>query len=211
MTTPLHRLLVTLDDVEPPVQRDLVVPSGLPLDRLHRVLQAAMGWEDSHLHQFVIGAGPDATRYGIPDQEWADFGMPIQPESRATVAQLAPTPGSRFTYIYDYGDDWRHTVEVIALLQAPTLPEDGGEGIHCISAHGACPPEDCGGPPGYENLREALANPKHPEHRPTKDWLGRPFDPDSVDLDAINTALAQLFKPRRSAPAKRARGARRRS
>ncbi len=190
MTVFLHRLLVTLDDVEPVVRRDIVVPSDLQLDRLHQVFQVVMGWEDSHLHHFQRGEGKDSVRYGVPDPEWEDFGIPILDEARATLAQLAPSAGSRFTYVYDYGDDWWHSVEVVGILKADALSK--GEGIHCIAADGACPPEDCGGPPGYAALLDALSDPENPEHGDAMEWIGGPFDPAAVDIEAINADLERL-------------------
>ncbi len=190
MSVSLHRILITLDHVEPVVRRDIVVPSDVRLDRLHQVLQLAMGWEDAHLHQFQLGDGPGATRYGVPDPEWEDFGMPILDEATATLAQLAPSAGSRFTYVYDYGDDWRHTVNVVALLKVDALSE--GEGFHCIAAEGACPPEDCGGPPGYAALIEALSDPENPEHDDAMECIGGAFVPECVDIHAINVGLARL-------------------
>lgn len=204
MHTALHRLSITLDDVSPAVHRDLVVPSNLRLDQLHQVLQTVMGWDDSHLHMFIVESGQDVLRYGAPDPDFEDFGMPVKAENRYTLEQLAPAAGSGFDYWYDFGDDWHHSIEVTAVMDAASL--EAGEGIHCIAAQGACPPEDCGGPPGYTHLLECLRDPAHPEHRDAKRWVGGPFDPDVVDLDQINrnlAALAAAFTAARKAHANR--------
>lgn len=204
MHTALHRLSITLDDVSPAVHRDLVVPSNLRLDQLHQVLQTVMGWDDSHLHMFIVESGQDVLRYGAPDPDFEDFGMPVKAENRYTLEQLAPAAGSGFDYWYDFGDDWHHSIEVTAVMDAASL--EAGEGIHCIAAQGACPPEDCGGPPGYAHLLECLQNPKHPEHRDARQWVGGTFDPAFVDLEQINlelTVLAGTFAAVRTAPAKR--------
>ena len=204
MHTALHRLSITLDDVSPAVHRDLVVPSNLRLDQLHQVLQTVMGWGDSHLHMFIVESGQDVLRYGAPDPDFEDFGMPVKAENRYTLEQLAPAAGSGFDYWYDFGDDWHHSIEVTAVMDAASL--EAGEGIHCIAAQGACPPEDCGGPPGYAHLLECLRDPAHPEHRDAKRWVGGPFDPDVVDLDQINrnlAALAAAFTAARKAHANR--------
>ena len=204
MHTALHRLSITLDDVSPAVHRDLVVPSNLRLDQLHQVLQTVMGWDDSHLHMFIVESGQDVLRYGAPDPDFEDFGMPVKAENRYTLEQLAPAAGSGFDYWYDFGDDWHHSIEVTAVMDAASL--EAGEGIHCIAAQGACPPEDCGGPPGYAHLLECLQNPKHPEHRDARQWVGGTFDPAFVDLEQINrnlAALAAAFTAARKAHAKR--------
>jgi hypothetical protein len=156
------RLKVLLRDVEPPVARVIDVPASSTLPELHELLQAAIGWTDSHLHQFVT---PQAT-YGmvIPGEEvWPED---QRDETRTGLSDL----GTRFEYLYDFGDGWIHDVEVLGR---------GGPTPGCIDGHGACPPEDCGGPGGYAELLDVLADPAHPQHERLSSWTGnrlRPFD-----------------------------------
>lgn len=170
------RLRVTLRYVKPELARVIDVPASTTVPELHDLLQAAIGWTDSHLHQFVTS---EAT-YGmdIPGEEaWP----PDQREE--TGARLADL-GARFEYHYDFGDGWIHDVEVLG-------PGDSEPG--CVDGYGACPPEDCGGPGGYAELLDTLADPAHPEHEQMRVWTGdrlRPFDTrDLGGLRLVNLLL----------------------
>lgn len=157
------RLRVVLQEVMPAVVRVIDVPATITLDDLHDVLQVAVGWTDSHLHQFRT----DTATYGIPDDEWDGD------ELDERGARLADLP-ARFVYAYDFGDGWEHDVEVIG---------SGGEVPGCVDGAGACPPEDCGGPYGYDTMLAALADPRHDEHESMQEWVGdrlRPFDREAT-------------------------------
>ena len=161
------RLRVVLCDVEPAVARVIDVPASATLPELHELLQAAIGWTDSHLHQFVTS---QAT-YGmeiVGEEMWPED---QRDEDGARLADL----GARFEYRYDFGDGWTHDVEVLG-------PGDPAPG--CVDGYGACPPEDCGGPGGYAELLDVLADPAHPEHEHMRGWVGnrlRPFDLAATD------------------------------
>lgn len=196
--------MVTLNHVEPKVQREIVVPSDLRLDRLHSVLQAAMGWENAHMHEFLVGGRRNGVRIGVPQPEFG-FGTPVLSQKRYTLTQVAPEKGATFEYWYDFGDDWYHTIKTTAILNADSVPESAR--LVCLKARGACPPEDCGGPPGYANLLDIIGDPTHPEHEDMKEWIGGDFDPAFVDVDAINSALAKLSRRWTAKPATRVRKA----
>jgi hypothetical protein len=162
------RLRVELREVEPAVVRVIDVPASTTLPELHNLLQAAVGWHDYHLHQFVTA---DAT-YGIavPGEE----AWPPDQRDEAT-ARLVDLP-ERFTYRYDFGDGWTHDIAVLG---------PGGDRPGCVGGHGACPPEDYGGPSEYAELLAALADPDLDEHEQLTAWVGnrlRPFDETAVDL-----------------------------
>jgi len=181
---PVFQVKITLDGVaDPPVWRRLLVPAGIRLDRLHQVIQAAMGWEDYHLHVFSDGRA----QYGIPDPE-----LGFRDERKATLRDLIPREGGRARYTYDFGDDWEHEVVVEKLLAA----EAGVRYPVCGAGAGACPPEDCGGVWGYAHLREVLADPTSEEHEDLLAWLGlgkaNEFDPHSFDVDKANRALTAV-------------------
>jgi hypothetical protein len=161
------RLRVVLSGVEPTVARVIDAPASATLPELHELLQATIGWTDSHLHQFVTSAAT----YGmeIPGEEvWPE-------DQRDETAALLTDLGAGFEYLYDFGDGWTHDVEVLG---------PGGPAPGCVDGYGVCPPEDCGGPGGYAELLDVLADPAHPEHEHMRGWVGnrlRPFDRAATD------------------------------
>jgi len=173
-------LKVTLRGVKPPIWRRLRVSRELTLRDLHHVLQVSLGWTDSHLHQFVIGD----VRYGLPDPE-EDFGESPLDERKFRVGDLLPD-GGRAQYEYDFGDGWEHSIVVERIT---SLPDGGNNKAECLAGARSCPPEDCGGPHGYADLLEALANPADRRHAELREWAGPHFDPGGFDLDAINQGL----------------------
>jgi hypothetical protein len=179
----IYQLKVTLTHVKPPVWRRLLVPSNLPLHQLHEVLQEAMGWTNSHLHAFCLRE----RRIGdisIGD----DFGeQPLEDERKVRLDELVG-PGQALLYEYDFGDGWLHQVRVEKKLE----PDPGHRYPLCIGGARACPPEDCGGPPGYERLLAALASPDHAEHNELVTWSGGTFDPEGFDVNRVNAALRAL-------------------
>lgn len=184
-TTPaspaIYQLKVTLYDSKPPIWRRIQVPADITLSRLHNILQVVMGWTDSHLHQFIVGE----IYYGLPHPDW-DF--EVKDERRAKLYKIAPQEKAKFTYEYDFGDDWLHTILVEKIL----TPEEGRQYPVCIKGKRACPPEDCGGVWGYESFLEAIRDPNHPEHDEMLEWIGGSFDSEAFDLVAINQRLAQV-------------------
>lgn len=174
------QLKVQLLEVEPVVWRRLQIPAAATVADLHEVLQAAMGWTNSHLHEFQTDAG----RIGMPDPEWHDEDE-VRDEAAVTVGEVA-TPGARLSYVYDFGDHWSHDLTVEQILVA----EAGVRYPRCLDGAGACPPEDVGGPGGYEQFLEALRDPAHTEHETYLQW-GAGFDPN-FDLVTADSALARL-------------------
>lgn len=186
MPTPSVAILkITLDDVEPAVMRRVVVPADIRLDRLHLVIQAALGWTNSHFYEFQIGGAG----WGEPDPDGSTTGR-WRPKRGRLSAVLADAGLKTFSYLYDFGDSWSHTVKLEKI--APTA--DGAPNILLIDAVGRCPPEDRGGAPGYENVLEILADPDHQEHEETLVWCGGRFDPARADLPALEGALDRLAR-----------------
>jgi hypothetical protein len=176
----VYQVKVTLRGARPPIWRRLRLPASTTLAQLHRVIQAAFGWEDAHLHAFEV----DGRRYSRPDFElWDDPGD----EGKARLRDLAPSPGVRLRYTYDFGDSWEHD-----LLVEDILPPDGVPHAVCLTGRRAAPPEDCGGVWGYGELCDILADPSHPDHAERLDWLGREHDPAAFDKQAINAALGRI-------------------
>src|SRR4051812_32768568 len=173
-------LKVTLRGTKPPIWRRLVMPGTMTLGDLHQAIQAAMGWHDGHLHAFTIGGEQFGDRHSVDD---------VADENRVTLNGLLRSPVVRFAYTYDFGDNWEHTV---AFEKSEPVVEGVSYPI-CITGKRNCPPEECGGVWGYEEMLAILANPTHPEHAERIDWIGEEFDPDEFDLELANTMLAARF------------------
>jgi hypothetical protein len=177
----VYQLKITLRNVRPPVWRRLLVPGGTTLARLHDVVQDAMGWTDSHLHQWEVG-GRQGERYGVPDPDW---GLDDVRDERRIKLSAVAVKGAKFAYWYDFGDDWWHDV-----LVEDVRPKARGEQLpRCIAGRRACPPEDVGGPWGYAEFLEAYGDPEHPRHEEFREWAGTGFEPEAFDLEATNELL----------------------
>ena len=171
---------VVLEETQPRIWRRIVVSSKATLSELHRILQVAMGWTDSHLHQFRKGD----QRYADPSHEVDD----TIPESHVALGELLRRKGDLLGYEYDFGDSWTHTIRLKAVLPAA----EAGALPRCVGGERACPPEDCGGVFGYDNLLAILADPKHEEHEEHLEWLGGKFDPSAFDEKAATRALRRV-------------------
>ena len=185
-TAPARRLVqlrVELRHLKPAIWRRLLVPDTITLTRLHRVLQIAMGWTDSHLHEFDIGGA----RYGTPDPDWRDS-PPVTPEGRVTLVRAIAPGVKQFGYLYDFGDNWEHTVRVEAVLDN----ELGAPAPICTDGANGCPPEDVGGVSGYLEFLQAIRDPMHKEHEDMLRWAGGHFDPAAFDIDGVNARLLKL-------------------
>lgn len=176
---PAYQVKIVLRDVEPPVWRRVVLPGHWNLGVVHTAVQAAMGWEDSHLHQFEAG---DA-RYGPPDP-YGDAGQ-VRSERAARLHEVVSDEGESLLYWYDFGDDWYHDLVVEQVLP----PQQHAQ---CLDGAGACPPEDCGGPWGYVELLAAVADPQHPQHDELRGWVGGGFDPGAFDAAQADKLLRSL-------------------
>jgi hypothetical protein len=172
------RLKVTLKGIDPPIWRRLEIPPDFTLARLHRVLQVAMGWADRHLHQFL--AGED--RYGPLESEME---QDQRDEGATCVGDVLRSPGDRLRYEYDFGDGWEHEI----VLEGILIPKTGVSYPVCVDGERACPPEDCGGIPGYLNFLQAVRDPSHPEHAELLEWVGGTFDPESFSVEGVNRLL----------------------
>lgn len=183
------QLEIMLRHLRPRIWRSFYVPGDIRLDRLHAVIQIVMGWTDSHLHSFRVGN----REYQQPDPDdpgWQDTTSDtlIHDEGRHTLADLVTADGDSFEYTYDFGDDWEHDVLVVKIDSAlERLPR-----ARCFHGERACPPEDCGSVPGYEEILEVLADPKHPQHVQWDDWLPPGFDPTRFDVDGVNRQLRRI-------------------
>ena len=186
-TPSILKLKVSLLGVKPPIWRRLLVPETMTLAVLHEVIQGAMGWQSCHLHIFEIAGH----QFGDP-KALAD----VENHTKYSLSQLKENV-HKFSYTYDLGDDWKHSIVVEG--HGPAV-----EGVlypTCIAGKHACPPEDCGGVWGYQELLEILATPGHPEREERLEWLGRDLDPEAFSVEAAEKALRAKFssteKPKR--------------
>lgn len=187
----IYQLKIALPYIKPSIWRRLEVHGNMTFHDLHDAIQIAMGWENCHLWMFGVGETEIS-----PESEQFDF--PGQPRARSaastTLDDMLTGRRMKFHYEYDMGDSWTHEIKVEKILSSrPDVQYP-----RCTGGERACPPEDCGGFPGYFHLLEAMADPNHPEHDEMLEWIGEEWDPEAFDLDAINAAL----KPRVRRPRK---------
>ena len=190
------RVSAVLAYTDPPIWRRFELASDLRLDELHRVLQAAFGWEGGHLHQF-----------SVEDRTWHDGGAagfgpgpfgagPVpEPESKTRLSQVLAAVGDRLDYVYDFGDSWEH----VLMLEEIVEPASGAPRASVVDGDRAAPLEDSGGVPGYEDLVTALAEPEKPDHTHLVEWYmevygGSPadFDPAHVDVEVLDRAVRRV-------------------
>lgn len=173
-------LKITLNKTNPAIWRRVLVPASVKFFDLHHIIQISMGWKNSHLFEFQVGD----YKIGYTDDENEGF------EDTAHAGEIALDllllkEGLTFTYLYDFGDYWQHTVEIEKIL----TKKEGKIYPVCTDGQLACPSEDSGGI--HENL-EILKDPKHPEYKEVKRWLGRGYDPEKFDIDKVNKELPKF-------------------
>ncbi len=175
-----YQLKISLLHIKPPIWRRVLVPGNLNLARLHLVIQDAMGWENEHLHEFERAG----MRFGTHDfDDW--LAPDVEDEKKYTLERLFVAK-DRFKYVYDMGDSWRHEIRVEKVIE-----DASGATPRCIAGQRACPPEDCGGVWGYEELLEGLADANHPDHEGALERVGDEWKPEDFDVDAADRLVAR--------------------
>ena len=177
---------IKLIGTEPLVTRTFKVSSESSMYVLHHIIQVVMGWKNYHLYQFEVGELVIADKRLWDEEEMG----PITDVKEVSVGEVFTKVGITAVYEYDFGDGWMHHLELVDRSIHPTQEV-------CplvVSGENACPPEDCGGIHGYKELLEVLKNPKHPEYRETKVWVGSKFNPTNFSVDACNKELGKLNK-----------------
>jgi len=178
----VYQFKIQLQDITPPIWRRIQIPETSSFWDLHVAITDAMGWLDLHLHEFTIvdSKTGESTWIGSPDPD-TQVERNFHNERETRISDWFNLKRRLGLYTYDFGDGWEHQLELEDIL-----PQD--EKIEypvCLDGARACPPEDCGGIPGYENLLEVLEDPKHPEYEELTTWLGEPFDPEHFDIGEI--------------------------
>lgn len=175
------RFRIALVGAEPEIWRSIQVPCHYSFWDLHVAIQDAMGWLDCHLHAFRMrnpGTG-QVEEIGIPLEDID--GTECLAGWEVPIAMFFMKVGDTSDYSYDFGDDWEHTVTLVDIVEI----DDSVSPLACIGGARACPPEDCGGLPGYENLLAILNNPKHPEHHAMTEWISDKFDAEGFDASKV--------------------------
>ena len=176
------QLKVSLRSSKPPIWRRLLIKDNTSLHRLHLVIQDAMGWQNSHLYQFDTGE----VRY----TEYFDDGFVDDDEVSASATRfgdLKLRKGDRIGYLYDFGDNWLHEIQV----EAVSPVDRGSKYPRCIGGRRACPPEDCGGIYGYDRMLSVLRAKTDPERQEYLEWLGGAWDADAFSVEATDDFIAQ--------------------
>jgi hypothetical protein len=175
-------LKITLRNIKPPIWRRILVPRGMTLGDLHVAIQVVMGWQNGHLHAFEVASEQYGERGSMED---------ISDEDRLTMGGLVKLGISRFRYTYDFGDDWEHE---ILIEKIPAKVPGVTAFPACVAGKRNCPPEDCGGPFGYEDLLEVLKSPDHPDYEEQREWIGGDFDPEAFSVAAADASLGEVFR-----------------
>jgi hypothetical protein len=176
------QLRVALVGILPPIWRRIQVPWTATFWDLHVAIQDSMGWAGEHLHEFQV---PDhrlgrLVRVGIPDDEYPTGKQTLR-GWEVGIADYFQGASPAAVYLYDFGDSWAHVVQ----YEGDVPARRGAKYPRCVGGERKCPPEDCGGIPGYADLLEALADPGHPEHESLRAWVGGPFDSEEFDPTAV--------------------------
>jgi hypothetical protein len=183
----IYELKISLLEIKPVIWRRVLVSEQTTLFGLHRIIQAAFGWLNYHLHLFEISD----LRYSQPEFEIAEeLDEDIKNEKRFHLSQFDFQPADKFFYEYDFGDSWRHEIT----LEHITSTERAVRYPKCVDGKRSRPPEDVGGAAGYEYFLEAIKRPAHPEHQEYLEWVGGAFDPEYFSLDETNERLWKAVK-----------------
>ena len=180
------RFRVSLTEIDPEIWRSIDVPENYSFWDLHVAIQDAMGWLDYHLHSFIPEkrSGLFKKPIGIPDGPLDNENVPGW---EIPILDYFSRPGEVIGYEYDFGDGWHHKVELLSISKK----EKQTSYPRCVEGERACPPEDCGGVPGYYHLLEALGNPGHEEHEEMNAWLKGhaknyfPYHPEVFDPASV--------------------------
>ncbi|AKK24613.1 plasmid pRiA4b ORF-3 family protein [Pandoraea oxalativorans] len=181
-------LHVQLEHIEPPIWRRIEVEGTESLRKLHHILQAAFGWEDAHPYSFVV----DGTTYARPDVDDMPHSAdpPTLADDRKVRLHKILKPGAQLRYWYDFGDGWEHAIFVETMA---TIESEPWGAAQIVEGARACPPEDVGGPPGYEAFLRALRHdPQGDEAAQYRSWVGPGFDAEQFDLRAANATLRRM-------------------
>lgn len=184
-----YQFRIELQGIKPAIWRKFQVDQEESLLDLHEIIQIVMGWENAHLFEFRWN---DRRFVPILDEEDLWESDKVEDCEEILLEDLDLQVGDTLTYIYDFGDDWMHQLVVEKIVPETTLAPV------CLAGERNCPLEDSGGPFGYLNMLEVLANPSHPEYEELRDWVGDEFNPEEFDLAEVKEMLSEYDEWRQS-------------
>ena len=187
-------LRIEIEEIEPLIWRRVAVRTSLNLKALHKVVQASMGWLDYHLWEFTA----DGRKYGILIPDDPDWNRRINNAASTKLSALLTTAVTGLGYVYDFGDDWKHRIIVEDIKPA----EAGASYPRFLGGERRCPPEDCGGPPGYFEFIENIASKRSKKAKDALEWYGSPYDPDDIDEQQIKITLGRIANSYRTGRSK---------
>lgn len=175
---------IELEGIEPLIWRRVAVPTPVTLSVVHSVIQAAMGWLNSHLWEIEA----NGLKYGprLPDEP--DWNERMQNAASATLSSLLARGIAEFGYLYDMGDGWQHRV----IIERQRTCEAGVLYPQFLGGERRCPPEDCGGVPGYYEFLKNIASKQKAEREHALRWYGRPYDPNDMEEKKIVSSLGGI-------------------
>lgn len=181
----VYQFKLAIKYITPQIWRRIQVPENYTFQDLHNAIQAAMSWDDYHLHEFEMQNPKTGAieRIGPEDEDQDIFsGGPFVLEKKAKISKYFTLENKAALYTYDFGDDWQVNVRLEKILPR----KEGIEYPICTAGKRAAIPEDTGGVYGYETMLEILKDPEHEEYEDTVEWLGEDFDPEYFDPKDIS-------------------------
>jgi hypothetical protein len=177
------QLKISLDEIKPQIWRSFLVYDDVSFEKFHNIIQKIMCWESYHLWEFSID---DSIKVGPIDE---DVDYELEDAKKVKLKDYINAEKEKFYYLYDFGDSWNHIIVVEKIIE-----DDGSQKVPiCIEGDRACPPEDCGGVCGYEELIKIKKDKNHPDYKEQiVDWLGEDFDFEEFDLNKINSKLRKF-------------------
>jgi Plasmid pRiA4b ORF-3-like protein len=187
-------LRIEIKHIEPLIWRRVAVRNSTSFAALHKVIQATMGWLDYHLWEFVV----DEQKFGVPDPDRPH----VKNGATTLLATLIASGTTEFGYVYDFGDNWEHRI----VVEQISSTETSAKYPRFLGGERRCPPEDCGGPPGYFDFIENVTNKRSKRAKEALEWYGGPYDPEDIDVEQINITLRRIansYRTGRSKPHKK--------
>ncbi|PAV13365.1 hypothetical protein ASJ81_18160 [Methanosarcina spelaei] len=173
----IYQFKISMKGITPQIWRRIQVPENYIFLDLHNAIQAAMNWEDYHLHEFEIQNPKTGIldRIGTEGDDYEDFSdEPLVPEKKTKISKYFTLENKEALYRYDFGDNWQVKIRLEKILPR----KEEMKYPVCTAGKRAAVPEDIGGIWGYEEMLDILKDPQNEEYEDTVEWLGEDFDPE---------------------------------